>query len=110
VNLETCPLVEVPLPLAKGGVGVAQVRVTDREFPLMTADPPMEAIADKLDFPVSLFAPRQEGAVQLILGEDNSLLKGQNFFPSVVEEPSNRRSVIPRCPWWRVEKQTRTVC
>jgi hypothetical protein len=71
VNLETCPLVEVPLPLVNGGVGVAQVRVTDREFPLMTADPPMEAIADKLDFPVSLFAPRQEGAVQLILGESH---------------------------------------
>jgi hypothetical protein len=40
VSLETCPLVEVPLPLFNGGVGVAQVRVTDREFPLMTADPP----------------------------------------------------------------------
>jgi hypothetical protein len=71
VGLETCPLVEVPLPLANGGVGVAQVRVTAREFPQMTADPPMESIANKLEIPVPLFAPRQEGAVQLILGEDN---------------------------------------
>jgi hypothetical protein len=53
VDMETCPLVEVPLPLFNGGVGMAQVRVTNREFPLMTADPSMEYIADKLDFPVS---------------------------------------------------------
>jgi hypothetical protein len=31
----------------------------------------MESIADKLKIPVPMFAPRQEGAIQLILGEDN---------------------------------------
>jgi hypothetical protein len=64
---------------------MAQVRVTDREFPLMTADPPMESIADKLDFPVSLFAPRQEGAVQLILGEDN-----RHLFPVPIASSRDR--------------------
>jgi hypothetical protein len=85
VSLETCPLVEVPLPLANGGVGVAQVRVTNREFPLMTADPPMEALADKLEIPVPLFAPRQEGAVQLILGEDN-----RHLFPVPIASSRDR--------------------
>jgi hypothetical protein len=51
----------------------------------MTADPPMEAIADKLDFPVSLFAPRQEGAVQLILGEDN-----RHLFPLPIVSSMDR--------------------
>jgi hypothetical protein len=85
VSFETCPLVEVPLPLFNGGVGMAQVRVTDREFPLMTTDPPMEYIADKLDFPVSLFAPRQEGVVQLILGEDN-----RHLFPVPIASSRDR--------------------
>jgi hypothetical protein len=31
VGIETCPLVEIPLPLYDGGVGMAQVRVTNRE-------------------------------------------------------------------------------
>jgi hypothetical protein len=56
---------------------VAQVRVTNREFPLMATDPPMESIADKLEIPVSMFAPRQEGAVQLIWGKTTG-----TYFPS----------------------------
>jgi hypothetical protein len=45
----------------------------------------MEAIADKLEFPVSLFAPRQEGAVQLILGEDN-----RHLFPLPIVSSRDR--------------------
>jgi hypothetical protein len=84
-GLETCPIVDIPLPLYSGGVGAARVSVTARDFPLMTADPPMEAIADKLDFPVSLFTPRQEGPVQLILGEDN-----RHLFPLPIVSSMDR--------------------
>jgi hypothetical protein len=45
----------------------------------------MEAIADKLDFPVSLFTPRQEGPVQLILGEDN-----RHLFPLPIVSSMDR--------------------
>jgi hypothetical protein len=51
----------------------------------MTANPPIEAIADKLEIPVPLFAPRQEGAVQLILGEDN-----RHLFPVPIASSRDR--------------------
>jgi hypothetical protein len=70
-GLETCPIVDIPLPMYCEGGGMARVSVTARDFPEMTTDPPLEAIAEKLDFPPSVFTPRREGAVQLILGVDN---------------------------------------
>jgi hypothetical protein len=39
-SLETCHVVDIPLPLYCGGGGMARVSVTDRDFPEMTTDPP----------------------------------------------------------------------
>jgi hypothetical protein len=51
----------------------------------MTVDPPIEYIAEKLNCSVSLFAPRQEGAVQLILGQDN-----RHLFPVPIASSRDR--------------------
>jgi hypothetical protein len=40
----------------------------------MTVDPPMEKVAAAMGLPSAVFAPREEGAVQLILGQDNAHL------------------------------------
>jgi hypothetical protein len=117
-GLETCPIVDIPLPMYCGGGGMARVSVTARDFPTMTTDPPLEAIAEKLDFPPSVFTPRREGAVQLILGVDNRHLfplpmvssQDRVFFYPVVEITSYRWHDIPWCIGRRVEKQTWVVC
>jgi hypothetical protein len=43
-------------------------------FPIMTVDPSPETVAGAMDLPPVVFAPRREGAVQLILGTDNKHL------------------------------------
>jgi hypothetical protein len=68
--METLPLVTIPLPVEGGGVGVAQVMIKEGDFPTMTVDPPPEKIAAAMGLPHAAFAPREEGTIQLILGQD----------------------------------------
>jgi hypothetical protein len=44
------------------------------EFPTVSEGAPPEKIAAAMGLPLSAFAPRQEGAIQLILGQDNAHL------------------------------------
>jgi hypothetical protein len=68
------PFVTVPLPLEGGGIGAAKAVVKRGSFPIMTVDPSLGTIAEAMDLPPGVFAPRRERAVQLILGTDDKHL------------------------------------
>jgi hypothetical protein len=112
------PLVTVPLPLEGGGIGAAKVVVKGVSFPIMTVDPSPDTIAKAMDLPPGVFAPRREGAVQLILGTDEkafvapfySSFAGSCFSPSIFEEPHRRGPGLCRlsCRW--LEEQERNCC
>jgi hypothetical protein len=44
--------------------------IKEGDFPTMTVDPPPEKIAAAMGLPHAAFAPREEGTIQLILGQD----------------------------------------
>jgi hypothetical protein len=84
-DAQTMPLDTILIPLAGGGVGAANVYILSEELPPMSTYPLPSEVAQVFNLPLSDFARRGGGAVELFLGADNI-----QYFPCRVGRKNNK--------------------
>jgi hypothetical protein len=81
-SLEGSDAVQIPLALSDGGTHVLKALVTDKHLGQVDMLPPLVDVAQVFDVPKGDFAARDGGAIDIMVGRDNS-----HLFPQALEFP-----------------------